>query len=76
MEAVYLCIVYIEFFILQYLKDANLVNENTVTKPNEVQQEDLLLVHTARYLKSLKVKVKYLRTCCHFFIHFFPVYSG
>jgi hypothetical protein len=44
---------------LQYLKDANLVNENTVTKPNEVEQEDLLLVHTARYLKSLKVKLKY-----------------
>ncbi|GFG36953.1 hypothetical protein Cfor_12482 [Coptotermes formosanus] len=38
----------------QYLKDANLVNENTVTKPNKVEREDLLLVHTARYLKSLK----------------------
>ncbi|PNF15397.1 Histone deacetylase 11 [Cryptotermes secundus] len=40
--------------IFQYLKDADIVNENTVTKPNEVQQEDLLLAHTARYLKSLK----------------------
>jgi len=57
-NAIQLCIVQIEFFILQYLKDANIVNENTITKPNEVCQEDLLLVHTARYLKSLKVKVK------------------
>lgn len=50
------CTVQIKLFVLQYLKDANIVNENTVTKPNEVQQEDLLLAHTARYLKSLKVK--------------------
>ncbi|KAJ9588992.1 hypothetical protein L9F63_017687 [Diploptera punctata] len=40
--------------IFQYLKDSNIIDEKTVTKPNEVQQEDLLLVHTARYLKSLK----------------------
>lgn len=50
------CTVPIKLFVLQYLKDADIVNENTVTKPNEVQQEDLLLAHTARYLKSLKVK--------------------
>jgi acetoin utilization deacetylase AcuC-like enzyme len=50
-----LCII----IILQYLKDANLVNENTVTKPNKVEREDLLLVHTARYLKSLKVSLTY-----------------
>jgi acetoin utilization deacetylase AcuC-like enzyme len=48
-------------FILQYLKDANLLDENTVTKPNEVKHEDLLLVHTAHYLNSLKVNLKY---CC------------
>jgi hypothetical protein len=53
------CTVPIKLFVLQYLKDANIVNENTVTKPNEAQQEDLLLVHTARYLNSLKVKLKY-----------------
>lgn len=60
-SAVKFCIGKINPFILQYLKDANLVDENTVTKPNEVQHEDLLLVHTARYLKSLKVNLKY---CC------------
>jgi acetoin utilization deacetylase AcuC-like enzyme len=53
------CTVPINLSVFQYLKDADIVNENTVTKPNEVQQEDLLLVHTARYLKSLKVKLKY-----------------
>jgi acetoin utilization deacetylase AcuC-like enzyme len=59
------CIVPIKLFVLQYLKDANIVNENTVTKPNEAQEEDLLLVHTARYLKSLKVMSKYgyTQTC-------------
>jgi len=60
-SAVKLCIAKIKPFILQYLKDANLVDENTVTKPNEVEHEDLLLVHTAHYLKSLKVNLKY---CC------------
>ena len=60
-ECCKLCIVKINPFILQYLKDANLVDENTVTKPNEAEHEDLLLVHTARYLNSLKVNLKY---CC------------
>jgi acetoin utilization deacetylase AcuC-like enzyme len=58
LSAAELCIVEINIFISQYLKDANLVDENTVTKPNEVEHEDLLLVHTARYLKSLKVNLK------------------
>jgi hypothetical protein len=58
------CTVPIKWFVSQYLKDANIVNDNTVTKPNEVQQEDLLLAHTARYLKSLKVnKVDLCDSC-------------
>ncbi|XP_067000305.1 histone deacetylase 11 [Anabrus simplex] len=40
--------------IFQYLKDALLIDENTVIKPNEASLDDLLLVHTVRYLKSLK----------------------
>ncbi|KAK7869032.1 hypothetical protein R5R35_002981 [Gryllus longicercus] len=40
--------------IFKYLKDALLVNDDTIIKPNEALQDDLLLVHTVRYLKSLK----------------------
>nr|CAD7203368.1 unnamed protein product [Timema douglasi] len=40
--------------VFQYLKDAGLVNEETVSKPNEATVEDLLLVHTKQYLDSLK----------------------
>lgn len=40
--------------IFKFLKNASLVNDDTIVKPNEAQQDDLLLVHTIRYLKSLK----------------------
>ncbi|XP_047003568.1 histone deacetylase 11 [Schistocerca americana] len=40
--------------IFQYLKDELHLSEDKVLQPNEASQEDLLVVHTARYLQSLK----------------------
>lgn len=40
---------------MQYLKDAKLVDDKTITRPNKASHEDLLQVHSQKYLKSLKV---------------------
>ncbi|CAH0559963.1 unnamed protein product [Brassicogethes aeneus] len=40
--------------IFKYLNEYGLVNKETVTVPNEARKKDLLLVHTEKYLKSLK----------------------
>lgn len=41
--------------IFQFLKDSQLITDDTVTKPNEASKEDLSVVHTKRYLRSLNV---------------------
>ncbi|KRT81105.1 hypothetical protein AMK59_6063, partial [Oryctes borbonicus] len=38
----------------QYLKAAGVICDRTVTIPNAASKEDLLVVHTKKYLKSLK----------------------
>ncbi|KAG8221847.1 hypothetical protein J437_LFUL003223 [Ladona fulva] len=40
--------------VFRFLKEAMFINDHSVTKPNEVQREDLLVVHTPEYLKSLE----------------------
>ncbi|KAG6459744.1 histone deacetylase 11 [Manduca sexta] len=44
--------------IIQNLKDADFINDELLVKPNEAQKSDLLVVHTNRYLKSLKWSTK------------------
>lgn len=39
----------------QHLKKAGLITDETITEPNEATEEDLLVVHTKNYLKSLNV---------------------
>lgn len=39
--------------IFQLLKNAELINESTIVTPNEATKEDLLVVHTKKYLCSL-----------------------
>ena len=46
--------------VFKFLKTACLINEDTIAVPNEATEEDLLVVHTKKYLKSLKV-------CLHVF---------
>lgn len=41
--------------VFKYLKNSGLINDETVSVPNEATAEDLLIVHTKKYLKSLKV---------------------
>lgn len=41
--------------IFQYLKDANLITDGCIVNPKEARKNDLLVVHTKKYLKSLKV---------------------
>ncbi|XP_054265341.1 histone deacetylase 11 isoform X2 [Macrosteles quadrilineatus] len=40
--------------IFQYLKEEGLVTEDSIAKPKEATETDLLLVHTKKYLNSLK----------------------
>ncbi|XP_063236332.1 histone deacetylase 11 [Bacillus rossius redtenbacheri] len=40
--------------IFQYLKEAGVIDETAVVKPNEASDEDLSVVHTRQYLDSLK----------------------
>ncbi|XP_075234964.1 histone deacetylase 11 [Lycorma delicatula] len=40
--------------IFQYLKSQRLLDENSITKPEEARTEDLLVVHSIEYLNSLK----------------------
>ncbi|XP_063913452.1 histone deacetylase 11 [Zophobas morio] len=40
--------------VFKFLKTACLINEDTIAVPNEATEEDLLVVHTKKYLKSLK----------------------
>nr|BAW19565.1 histone deacetylase 11 [Gnatocerus cornutus] len=40
--------------IFKYIKSAGLLSEDAVAVPNEATEEDLLVVHTKKYLRSLK----------------------
>ncbi|CAG2220960.1 HDAC11 [Mytilus edulis] len=40
--------------VYEFLKEAKLIQEKTIVKPKEATQTDLLVVHTAQYLKDLK----------------------
>lgn len=46
--------------IFSFLKDAGLVSDETVVRPNEAQEADLLLVHSKTYLDNLKLSGKVL----------------
>lgn len=46
--------------IFNYLKTAGLITEKSVTKPNAATKEDLLNIHSKKYLKSLKVIYIYI----------------
>lgn len=41
--------------MFQFLKEEGLINEKTVVVPNEATKEDLLMVHSKKYLKKLNV---------------------
>ncbi|KAK7499568.1 hypothetical protein BaRGS_00009220 [Batillaria attramentaria] len=40
--------------IVEFLKDAGMVRDDTLVEPREAAEQDLLVVHTRRYLSSLK----------------------
>lgn len=44
--------------IIQYLKEANFITDDCLVKPFEAKKQDLLVVHTKKYLKSLKWSTK------------------
>ncbi|KAK9753372.1 Histone deacetylase domain [Popillia japonica] len=44
--------------IFQFLKNAGIVSDRTVTIPNLATKGDLLVVHTKKYLKSLKCSLR------------------
>lgn len=47
--------------IFQFLKKAGLINETTIIKPNEATKEDLLVVHSKKYISSLKCSLNVAR---------------
>ncbi|KAF2901613.1 hypothetical protein ILUMI_04570 [Ignelater luminosus] len=47
--------------VFEFLKKAGLINENTIVKPNEATKEDLLVVHTKKYIRSLKCSLNVAR---------------
>jgi histone deacetylase 11 len=51
--------------IFKLLKTAGLVDESRIAVPNEATKEDLLVVHTKKYLKSLNVLI----FICMFFFY-------
>ncbi|KAL4226119.1 Histone deacetylase 11 [Mactra antiquata] len=40
--------------VYQFLKDAKMIHDNTVVKPQEASESDLLRVHSKEYIRSLK----------------------
>uniref|UniRef100_A0A8C4QJC4 Histone deacetylase 11 n=2 Tax=Eptatretus burgeri TaxID=7764 RepID=A0A8C4QJC4_EPTBU len=40
--------------VVNYLKEAGMINDETIVVPREAEEQDLLLVHTKRYINSLK----------------------
>ena len=50
---------YYFFIYLQHLKEADFITDDHLVRPIEAQKSDLEVVHSKKYLKSLKVsKVK------------------
>lgn len=41
--------------IFRFLKNAGLFDEDTIVKPNEASNRDLMVVHTKKYIRSLNV---------------------
>ncbi|XP_028172661.1 histone deacetylase 11 [Ostrinia nubilalis] len=44
--------------IIEYLKNAELITDECLVKPHEAKKSDLLVVHTKKYLRSLKWSTK------------------
>lgn len=49
--------------VFQHLKEAKMVNEDSVVVPREATQEDLLVVHTSDYLDSLRWSANVAMIC-------------
>ncbi|XP_068703336.1 histone deacetylase 11-like isoform X1 [Montipora capricornis] len=49
--------------VFHFLKDAKMINDESIVKPNEVTQEDLLVVHTPGYLDSLQWSARVAMIC-------------
>lgn len=43
------------FTIISFMTENGLVSRDSIVEPNEARTEDLRVVHTQRYLKSLRV---------------------
>ncbi|XP_053616626.1 histone deacetylase 11 [Plodia interpunctella] len=43
--------------IIKHLKEGSFIDDDAIVQPNEAQKSDLLVVHTKKYLKSLKWSV-------------------
>lgn len=55
MTDIRICCVMNRNVTFQFLNEEGLINEKTVVVPNEATKEDLLMVHSKRYLKKLNV---------------------
>lgn len=44
--------------MFQFLKRAEFITDETIVSPNETEKDDLLVVHSKKYLKSLKCSYK------------------
>jgi histone deacetylase 11 len=49
------------FFSSVFFSEAKLITNDTIVTPNEATMEDLLIVHTKRYLSSLKWSIQVAR---------------
>ncbi|CAF0967207.1 unnamed protein product [Adineta ricciae] len=47
--------------VVRFLRDAQMITNATIVQPNEATKEDLLTVHTRRYLSSLKWSINVAR---------------
>ncbi|XP_031572592.1 histone deacetylase 11-like [Actinia tenebrosa] len=49
--------------VFSFLKEAELIDDSTIVEPREATTEDLLVVHTKKYLDSLKWSVVVAQIC-------------
>ncbi|UJR13386.1 hypothetical protein I4U23_000402 [Adineta vaga] len=47
--------------IIHFLRNAKMITNDTIVRPNEASEEDLLVVHTRRYLSRLKWSINVAR---------------
>lgn len=47
----------INVLLFQYLKEAKLIDDTCIVKPNIATKNDLQVVHTKKYLRSLQVRL-------------------